>query len=129
MSYDSQVMAADSDVPCNRSRLLSPHYDTIKVEKCVSCINKQRQIDDILAQLKSLQEMTESQKRDSSGDWKDPYDQVTDEWICVPSKRSYGDSKSTKSFINSSSRSIMCKNKYSTLSSLTDNSYLAVIFT
>jgi hypothetical protein len=50
--------------------------------KCVNCVLKQRQIDDILSQLKSLQIVIETLKRDSSYEHgKDFDDQETDNCI------------------------------------------------
>jgi hypothetical protein len=50
---------------------------------------------------------------------------IDDNWTRIPSKRRSCDFKSIKSSNNSSSQSIISKNKYSILSSSTDNLHLA----
>jgi hypothetical protein len=80
-------------------------------------------MNDILQQLKALQVRIESLIKDSSGDCgKDFRDGG---WTRVPSRRGSHGFKSVKLSNNSSSQSIISKNKYSILSSSTDNLHLA----
>jgi hypothetical protein len=84
-------------------------------------------MNDILSQLKTLQVLTETLIKDSSGDYgKDLCDRaIDDNWTRVPSKRRSRNFKSIKSSNTSSSQSIISKNKYSILDSSTDNLHLA----
>jgi hypothetical protein len=56
---------AVTNVLWDRSHSLLLNSDTNSATKCVNCVLKQRQIDDILSQLKSLQAVIETLKRDS----------------------------------------------------------------
>jgi hypothetical protein len=101
------------------------NVDTNSAMKCVNCILKQRQIDDILSQFKSLQIMIETLKQDSSYEHgKDFGDQVTDNWSSRPSIRRFNEFAERRSGNNLSSHSMVCPNEYSILSNSTGNPYL-----
>jgi hypothetical protein len=80
-------MMAETCVLFDHSHSLSLNADTNSAVKCVSCLQKQRQLDDILSQLKSLKKIVEILQQDSSLEYgRDFCCQVTDNWTSVPSK-------------------------------------------
>jgi hypothetical protein len=56
-------MVAWTTEPCDRSYSVLLNADTNSAMECVNCVLKQRQIDDILSQLKSLQIVIDTLKR------------------------------------------------------------------
>jgi hypothetical protein len=117
-------MAALTNEPGDRFYSVSLNADTNSARKYVNCVLKQRQIEDILSHLKSLQTVIETLKQDSSYEHgKDFDDQVTDDWYSRPSIWRFNEFKEMRFGNNLSSHSMVCPNEYSILSSSTGSPY------
>jgi hypothetical protein len=104
-------MAAETCVLSDRSHPLSLNADINSAAKCVSCHQKQRQLNDILLQLKSLQKIVDMLQQDSSFEYgKDFSCLASDNWTNVPSKRQYSEHKVMKSSNNHLPQSVECVN-------------------
>jgi hypothetical protein len=72
----------------DRSQLLSLNTDINGAVECVSCFYKQRQLNDILLQLKSLQKMVEILQQDSPLGYEREFPSpVSGNWTTVSTKR------------------------------------------